>query len=106
LLTAEAIETFCRRHRWFWFCWLSYLPFGFLVVALAFFVGLPQSLGVLCLAIWFVAAAVATWGVVTARCPQCDNRFYRYRNRWYLTPPFFFLYRQCRHCGFSIPAKG
>jgi hypothetical protein len=105
LPTAEAIEIFRRRRRWFWFCWLSYLPFGALVVALAYFVGLPQSLGALCLAIWLVAAAIATWRVITARCPQCGNLFYCSRNKWYFTTAFFFLYRKCRHCGFFIPPK-
>jgi len=103
LTTAEDLEIFRRRRRWFLFWSLGYVPFGSLVVAMAFFVRLPRSVGMVFVTGWLIVAAVAACRAALVRCPQCGKLFHCYRNKRYLAAPFFFLYRQCKQCGFSIP---
>lgn len=103
MTTAEAIADFQSRRRWFLFWLLGYVPFGILVIALAYFVGLPQVAGKVYVISWLCAAAVTGWRAISVSCPNCRNLFYCYWNKRYLPAPLFFLHRNCKHCGFSIP---
>jgi hypothetical protein len=106
LTNAEAIADFQSRRRWFLFWLLGYVPFGILIVALTLFAGLPQAAGKVYVISWLAAAVVMGWRAMSARCPNCGNLFYCYRNKRYLPAAFFFLHRNCKHCGFSIPKTG
>jgi hypothetical protein len=89
-----------KRRRYFFLCWIGWIPFGAACIAVygALFGNTENFPGTIALIAWFIFWSWLAVRLMSLICPQCNKRAIGH-------PLFFMRDAKCQHCGLSYTKK-